>query len=70
MHPRHPRHDGDSPRPAYLFVREGEYWTITFDGTVCRFRHARGFQRLARLLGAPRRPIPATELAGGGRAPG
>jgi hypothetical protein len=51
-------------------VREGEYWTITFDGAVCRFRHARGFQHLARLLGAPGRPIPATELAGEGGAPG
>jgi|SRR5262245_6761945 len=70
MHPRLPGPDGDSPRPAYLFVREGEYWTITFDGTVCRCRHARGFQHLARLLGAPGRPIPASALAGGGRDPG
>jgi hypothetical protein len=51
-------------------VREGEYWTIIFDGTVCRFRDARGFQHLARLLGAPGRPIPASALAGGVRDPG
>ena len=69
MPPRHSERDGDAPRPAYLFVREGEYWTITFDGTVGRFRHARGFQHLARLLGTPGRPIPASALAGGGRAP-
>ena len=70
MPPRPPGHDGDAPSPAYLFVREGEYWTITFDGTVWRFRHARGFQHLARLLGAPGRTIPATELAGRGRVLG
>lgn len=64
-----PGPDGESPRPAYLFVREGEYWTITFDETVGRFRHARGFQHLARLLGAPGTPIPASALAGEGRAP-
>jgi hypothetical protein len=51
-------------------VREGEYWTITFDGTVGRFRHARGFEHLARLLGAPDRPIPANELAGRVHDPG
>ena len=70
MPPRPPGHDGDAPSPAYLFVREGEYWTITFHGTVGRSRHARGFQHLARLLGAPGRPIPASALAGGGCAPG
>jgi len=69
LHPRPPGPDGESPRPAYLFVREGEYWTITFEGTVGRFRHARGFQHLARLLRAPGTPIPASELAGGGRDP-
>jgi hypothetical protein len=66
---RHSERDGYAPRPAYFFVREGEYWTITFDGTLGRFRHARGFQHLARLLGTPGRPIPASALAGGGRAP-
>jgi hypothetical protein len=68
--PRPPGPDGESPRPAYLFVREGEYWTITFDATVCRVRHARGFQHLARLLGAPGKPIPASDLAGEGPDPG
>jgi hypothetical protein len=58
MHPRQPGHDGDSPSQAYLFVCEGEYWTITFDGRVGRFRHTRGFQHIARLLVAPGRPSP------------
>jgi hypothetical protein len=70
VHPRQPARDRESPTQACRFVREGEYWTITFEGTVCRFRHARGFQHLARLLGTPGRPIPATQLAGGARAPG
>jgi len=68
MHPRQPEHDGDSPSQAF-FVREGEYWTITFHGTVSRFRHSRGLQHLARLLRAPGTPIPASELAGGGHDP-
>src|SRR5262245_39665060 len=69
VHSRQPARDSESPSPAYHFVREGEYWTIAFDGTVSRFRHARGFQHLARLLRAPGTPIPASELAGGGRDP-
>jgi hypothetical protein len=63
--PRPPEDDGDAPRPAYLFVREGEYWTVTFDGRVGRFRHARGFQHLARLLSDPGSPITASALASG-----
>ena len=50
-------------------MREGEHWTIAFDGTVSRFRHSRGLQHLARLVRAPGTPIPASELAGGGRVP-
>ena len=70
VHPRQAARDSESPSQAYLFVREGEYWTITFDGTVCRFGHARGFQHLARLLSTPGRPIPARELAHGVCDPG
>jgi hypothetical protein len=69
VHPRHPVRDRKSPSRGYLFVREGEYWTIAFDGTVSRFRHSRGLQHLSRLLRAPGTPIPASELAGGGRDP-
>jgi hypothetical protein len=68
--PRQPAHDRESPTQACRFVREGEYWTIAFDGAVSRFRQSRGLQHLARLLRAPGRPIPASALAGGGRAPG
>src|SRR5262249_34178089 len=56
-------HDGDSGRTRCSLVREGEYWTIEFDGTVCRLRHAKGLQHLARLLSAPDTSIAASELA-------
>jgi hypothetical protein len=65
VHRRQPARDSESPNQVCLFVREGEYWTIVFAGTVRRFRHSRGLEHLARLLSAPGTPIPASELAGG-----
>jgi hypothetical protein len=69
VHPRQPARDRESPTQVCRFVREGEYWTIAFDGTVSRFRHSRGLQHLARLLRAPGTPISASALAGEGRDP-
>jgi AAA ATPase domain len=37
----------------YVFRREGEYWTITFDGRVSRLRNTRGLVLLAALLQHP-----------------
>jgi hypothetical protein len=70
VHHRDPGRDGESPIQSCLFVREGAYWTIAFEQTVCCFPHAKGLQYLARLLSAPGTPIPATELAAGVRDPG
>jgi hypothetical protein len=36
-----------------IFRLEGEYWTITFQGVLCRLRHAKGLQYLAHLLLRP-----------------
>ena len=36
-----------------VFRREGEYWTIRYDGVVMRLKDTRGVQYLARLLGHP-----------------
>lgn len=47
-----------------IFRREGEYWTVAFDGLVCRLRHTRGMQHLSVLLGRPGERVPAIELAG------
>src|SRR5262245_34267159 len=33
--------------------REGEFWTIVFDGQVCRLRDSKGLRYLEHLLGHP-----------------
>ena len=53
-------------------VREGDYWTVVFDGREFRVRHSKGLGYLAVLLGRPGVDVAALELAGGaaaGRAP-
>src|SRR5262250_3836054 len=38
-----------------VFRREGEYWTVRYDGSVARLRDAKGLGYLAQLLGNPGR---------------
>jgi tetratricopeptide (TPR) repeat protein len=45
------------------FHREGEYWTVTFDGETTRLRDSKGLQHLARLLAEPGREFHALDLA-------
>src|SRR5512132_1565778 len=45
-----------------LFRREGEYWTVCFDGSVVRLRDAKGLRHLARLLADPGREFHAVDL--------
>jgi hypothetical protein len=45
-----------------VFRREGEYWTVVFDGSVVRLKDAKGLRHLARLLAHPGREFHATEL--------
>ena len=54
-----PRHKPSS-RPAAeagrnLFRREGEYWTISYEGAVVHLKDAKGLRHLARLLADPGR---------------
>ncbi len=49
-----------------LFRREGEYWTISFDGTTCRLRDIRGLQFLALLLARPGEEVHSLEIARAG----
>jgi len=44
------------------FRREGEYWSIAFDGDAFRARDSKGIRYLAHLLGTPGREIHALEL--------
>jgi hypothetical protein len=52
-----------------LFRREGEYWTVIFDGSVVRLRDAKGLRHLARLLVDPGREFHAVDLEAAERPP-
>src|SRR5437879_441706 len=45
------------------FMREGDYWTISFAARVLRIRDAKGLMYLAHLLRRPGRPVSALDLA-------
>jgi hypothetical protein len=53
----------------HVFRREGEYWTIAYEGQVIRLHDANGLRYLARLLRQPGHPVPVTELAERGAGP-
>ena len=44
------------------FRHEGEYWSITWEGTICRLRDAKGLHYIAQLLRHPGREFHAREL--------
>ena len=44
------------------FQREGEYWTVEYEGRVLRLRDSKGIRVLARLLADPGRPFAALDL--------
>jgi hypothetical protein len=52
-----------------LFRREGEYWTVVFDGVVVRLRDAKGLRHLARLLAQPGREFHVVDLEAANRQP-
>jgi len=65
--PRAPQHDGEvgHERPAvrdYVFAREGEYWTITYEGRTARLRHTKGLAYIAHLLRHPGQELHAIDL--------
>ena len=49
--------------PQFLFRRDGDYWTITFDGRISRLRDLKGFHYLVLLLRHAHQEFAATELA-------
>jgi len=51
-------------RPG-IFRREGEYWSIGFEGDEFRLRNSKGLQYLAELLARPGREVFALDLAAG-----
>jgi hypothetical protein len=54
---------GEPPlRSENVFRKEGEYWTIAYNGTILRLRDTKGLRYLARLLRQPGERVTAREL--------
>jgi hypothetical protein len=51
---------------AAVFRREGDYWSLVFEGRTARLRDSKGLQYLARLLANPGRELHVLELVSGG----
>jgi tetratricopeptide (TPR) repeat protein len=47
-----------------VFRREGEYWSVVFEGQTVRLRDVRGIRYLARLLANPGREFHVVDLVG------
>ncbi|HEX2241509.1 MAG TPA: AAA family ATPase, partial [Actinomycetota bacterium] len=45
------------------FVREGDYWRISYDGTEIRLRDSKGLRYIAQLLKVPGREVHVLDLA-------
>jgi pimeloyl-ACP methyl ester carboxylesterase len=50
-------------KPANMFRSEGEYWTVSYEGRVSRFKDSKGLRYLAHLLRHPYSEFRATALA-------
>lgn len=50
--------------PPAVLRREGDRWTVAFEGTVVRITHQKGYLDLAQLLGRPGHEMHCLELAG------
>jgi tetratricopeptide (TPR) repeat protein len=49
--------------PQSIFRREGEYWTLEYQGGKFRLRDSKGLQFIANLIGTPGREVRANDLA-------
>ena len=56
--------------PDATFRREGDYWSVAWQGNLVRLKDAKGFHYIAYLLANPGRNVLARELAALGTAPG
>lgn len=52
------------------FVREGEYWSVVYEGTEFRIRDSKGVGYIATLLASPGREFHALDLVGPGGSGG
>jgi tetratricopeptide (TPR) repeat protein len=54
---------------SQVLRREGEFWTLAYEGRVTRIADARGLHHLARLLANPGQEVHALDLAAGADRP-
>jgi tetratricopeptide (TPR) repeat protein len=63
---------GDAPRAARptdaVFRREGDFWTIAYEGQTLRLKDRKGLGYIAALLGLPGREVHVLELIRAGEA--
>jgi hypothetical protein len=57
--------EASAPQGA-TFRREGEFWTLAYEGSVCRLKDARGLHYIAALLRHPGEEFHARDLVGSG----
>src|SRR5262245_35675326 len=55
---------------AALFRHEGDFWTLAYQGAVCRVKDAKGLRYIAYLLRHPGREFHVLDLIGQGLEPG
>src|SRR5215472_13849250 len=57
----------DEQRPpgkgSFVFVCQGDYWTVSYGDRLVRLRDSKGLQQLAHLLHHPRREFHVLDLA-------
>lgn len=58
------------PRGTIQCSHEGEFWTVTGFGELCRIKDSRGMQMLARLIANPGQELHVLDLAGAELADG
>jgi predicted ATPase len=49
------------------FIREGEFWSLAYAGTVTRVKDSKGVRDVAKLIAAGGQSVAAVDLVGGGR---
>jgi tetratricopeptide (TPR) repeat protein len=58
----HDAHDDEQAGSANVFRREGDYWSVIFEGHTVRVRDLKGMRYLARLLADPGREYHVLDL--------
>jgi pimeloyl-ACP methyl ester carboxylesterase len=66
-HPNGTKIKADEESSPAVFQREGDYWTVSWQGKIVRLKDARGFHYVAYLLANAGRQVPAYELAALGK---